>query len=292
MRSLRPVSLLIFALCCVVLVAAGCSMPSFAYSNAPGLISWRASSYFDLDPAQHAEFRQGLERGHAWHRREQLPLVVATLREGRRRVDGEIAVTDAEWFVAALQDHYREAVERVVDETAGLIPTLRPSQIDAFERKLADVDEEFVEEWLEPPADEIRRARFERVIDRAEEWLGRLEPAQRDWLRQRLDEIPADFRAARADRLRRQQELIALLRGEAAMVRTAEDIAGRLAPLKRWASDWNHGRSPGDLERLDRFARDYRRLYVDLINGATPEQRDHLRRRLDSYADALAKHIR
>ncbi|WP_332672648.1 DUF6279 family lipoprotein [Aromatoleum sp.] len=292
MRSHRPtVLLLISALCCVVLVATGCSMPTLAYRNAPTLISWRAGSYFDLDPAQRAEFEQRLERVHAWHRREELPRVIATLREARRRTDGEVSLADAKWLVGAVEDHYRKAAARTVDESADLIPTLRPEQFATLERKLADVDEEFVEEWIDASPEEIRDARIERATKRAEEWLGRLDPAQRTWLRSRLDEIPIDYRAARADRLRRQAEFLALLRGDATATRTRMDSTAVVAPLKRWVVDWDHGRSPGELARVARLIRDYSALYVELINGATQEQRDHLRGQVDAYIDALSKQM-
>lgn len=292
MRPHRPtVLLLISALCCVVLVVTGCSMATLAYRNAPTLIGWRAGSYFDLDSAQRAEFEQRLERVHAWHRREELPGVIAMLRDARRRIDGEVSLSDAKWLAAAVQDHYRKAAVRVVDESADLIPTLRPEQFAALERKLAEVDEEFVDEWIDASPEEIRDARIERVTKRAEEWLGRLEPGQRRWLRSRLDEIPTDYRAARADRLRRQTEFLALLRGDATAVRTRMDGTAALVPLKRWVVDWDHGRGPAELARVDRLMRDYSALYVELINGATPEQRDHLRGRVDAYIDALSKQI-
>lgn len=292
MGSHRPnVLLLISALCCVVLVAAGCSMPVLAYRNAPALIGWRASSYFDLDAEQRAAFEQRLERVHAWHRREELPRVIATLREARRRIDGEVSIADAKWLVDAVQDQYRKAAARIVDESADLIPTLRSEQFAALERKFAEVDEEFVEEWIDASPEDIRDARIERVTKRAEEWLGRLEPDQRGWLRARLDEIPVDYRAARADRLRRQTEFLALLRGDATAVRIRMDSSGVLAPLKRWAVDWDRGRSRAELARVDRVVRDYSVLYVELINGATPEQRDHLRGRVDAYIEALSKQL-
>lgn len=266
-------------------------MPSFGYRNAPTLISWRASSYFDLDSAQQAEFKTRLERVHAWHRREELPQVIATLREARQRIDRPVSLADIDWIIAETQDHYRKAVGRIVDESADLLATLSPEQIDALERKLAEVDEEFVEEWIDASPDRIRRARFERVLERAEEWLGRLEPAQRRWLRQQLDRIPTDYEAARADRLRRQAEFLALLRGDAAMVKTGAGGDTRRGRLKRWAIDWDHGRTPDELARIDRFMRDYGELYSELINGATPGQRDHLRRRLDSYVDGLSQQL-
>lgn len=292
MHSHRPtVLLLVSALCCVVLVAAGCSMPALAYRNAPALIGWRAASYFDLDSGQRAEFEQRLERVQAWHRREELPRVIATLREARRRIDGEVSIADANWLVAAVQDHYRKAAARIVDESADLIPTLRPEQFEALERKFAEVDEEFVEEWIDASPEDIRDARIERVTKRAEEWLGRLEPDQRRWLRSRLDEIQTDYRAARADRLRRQAEFLALLRGEATAVRIRMDSGAVLAPLKRWAVDWDRGRSRAELARVDRLMRDYSVLYVELINGAAPEQRDHLRGRVDAYIEALSKQL-
>lgn len=267
-------------------------MISFGYGNAPALLAWRASTWFGLEDAEQAAFRQRLERVHAWHRREQLPGLIAALEEASRRVDREVTIADVAWVAVVLQDHYRETVDRIVDESADLIETLGPAHVAALERRFAESDEEFVEKWIEPPPEKVERNRYERVEKAAEQWLGRLEPGQREWLRERLEALPFDYRAARAERVRRRAELVDLLRDErVTTVRISANAGPRAERLKQWAVDWDRGSDPEGIDRLDRFIREYGRLYVDLVNGATPEQRAHLRDKLASYAEDLSEHL-
>lgn len=289
-QSSRRTRAVLFVLaCCSVLLVSACSLATVGYAYAPSLATWRASSYFALNSEQRDSFKKSMERVYAWHRREELPRVLDTLRELQAMSRRVLTETDGLRVVREVQDHYRLVVGRVIDESSSLLPLLEQAQVETLERHLADDDAEFDETWIDAKPIKVRAARFERFLDQAEDWLGRLEPEQRRWLQGRLDGIPVDYVAWRADRLRRQSEFVELFkRGESNLQPVSTEP---VANLRRWALDWNSGRSLEQRARIDRALGEYVRLWVELINGATPDQRVYLADKLGYYISSLEGEI-
>jgi hypothetical protein len=274
-QSVRFTPVLIFVLaCCIALLVSACSLATVGYAYAPSLATWRASSYFGLSSELRASFKESMERVHAWHRREELPRILDTLRELQAMSGRTLTEADGLRVVRDVQDHYRLVVGRVIDETSSLLPLLQQAQIDTLERQLGENDAEFDETWIDAEPAKVRAARFERFLDQAEDWLGRLEPEQRRWLQGELDGIPVDYAAWRADRQRRQTEFVELIKQGGSNFQPVSAVP--VAKLRRWALDWDSGRSLEQRARIDRALREYVRLWVEHINGATPVQRAHL----------------
>ncbi len=273
--------------CCAALAVSACSAVSFGYRHAPTLVSWRAADRFELDAAQRTALRERLQAVQAWHRDEQLAPLVHTLEEAGRRLEGPVTAADGEWLAESLLVQYRLVVGRVVDASADLAASLRPEQIAALEAHLEERAAEFDETWIDASAEEVRRTRFERIRDRAEDWLGSLEPEQRRWLQARLDAIPVDYRLWREERRRRESAFVALL----AEVSAQPDLDVDPAALRRWALDWDGGRSDALQREAERLRREYIALGVELANMATPAQRERARARLADYAAALSAHL-
>ena len=293
MRPIHPsrrTTVVLFVLaCCSVFLVSACSLATVGYAYAPSLATWRASSYFGLDSEQRSSFKKSMERVHAWHRREELPHVLNTLSELQRMSGGTLTEADGLRVVRRVQDHYRLVVGRVIDETSSLVPLLEQAQIDTLERSLADDGAEFDETWIDAKPAKVRAARFERFLDQSEDWLGRLEPEQRRWVQGRLDDISVDYAAWRADRHRRQTEFVELMKQGAARLQPVSTAP--VADLRRWALDWDSGRSVEQRARIDRALGEYIRLWVELINGATPAQRAHLADKLAYYIASLKGEI-
>lgn len=276
----------------VVLLLGACGLISIGYSNAPTLLTLRADQYFDLDGEQEAQFKQRMQALHAWHRREVLPGLIAALDEADRRLARPLAPGDADWLVEQAQTQYRIAAGRIAHDTADIAATLKPAQLAHLKRRMADQNREFAQKWVNASAEAVREERYDRVEGNVEDWLGRLDTRQREWLRARVDAIPVDYRAWLQERQRRDAELLALLRvASEGGVRPVGLRSGSTTAdaLQRWAQDWDGGRSPDVAEQGERLLRDYKQLYVELINQATEAQRAHLRQRLRGYADQLAR---
>ncbi len=272
--------------------AAACSMVSLGYANAPTLLAYRAGDWFALDGEQARAVRTGLGELHAWHRRAELPRLLHGLSELQARLDRPLTVADADWLVAEAQQRYRITVARLIDQAAPLVPTLRAEQIERLERELAKRNREFAEKYIDAPAEKVRAARLERVEDNVSDWIGPLSAEQREWLAARVLALPVDYRDVLADNQRRQRDLVAILErvagGSAATVPAAADLGSE---LKRWATDWESGRSATYRAQVETWRQGYKQIAVELINNATLEQKDRLRRRLRGYAADLASFV-
>ena len=283
------------SLACVVLAvlwlafAAACSVVSLGYASAPSLLAFRAADRFALDSDQAAAVRASLDDLHAWHRRTELPRLVRGLGEVQGRLDRPLVMADADWLVAEVQQRYRVTVARMIDQAAPLIPTLRTEQVEHLERQFAKRDREFAEKYVDAPVDRVRATRRERVEENVSDWLGPLSPVQRRWLAARVDALPVDYRAVQADNQRRQREMVAILKRAAVGASGATPVGAESSAtaLKGWATDWDTGRPAAYRAQVDAWLRGYKGIAVDLVNNATPAQKERLRERLRGYAADL-----
>jgi hypothetical protein len=267
-----------------LVLAAGCSLVSVGYGSAPMLLAWRAGDWFDLDAEQAVLLRARLDEAHVFHRQQLLPVLLQRLDEAQARLARPVTTDDVDWAVAELRRHYDATVAQLMERVAPLAATLRPEQLVRLEATFAKRNRDYAREYLEGSPEDIAAARYERSLDTAEDWFGRLAPEQRALLRERVAAMPAEDAAALADRQRRQRELIAILQ----QARAGEPARLSAAALTRWATDWDSGREPRHRAAREALRRSYARLYVDLINGASPAQRAHLRGRLAGYVRDLA----
>lgn len=74
-RWLRIIGLL------MVLQLAGCSAVRLGYNNAPELTYWWLDGYLDFTSAQSLKVRANLATVQAWHRSQEMPLVLGQLQK-------------------------------------------------------------------------------------------------------------------------------------------------------------------------------------------------------------------
>ena len=124
--------------------------------------------------------------------------------------------------------------------------------------------------------------RARKYVERAEYWFGSVTPAQRALLREELQRRPDGNAGGRAERERRQQELLRLLRR---MQDERPDEATATAWVRRYFAQL---REPPDAERrreLLALRTANAELIAQLVNSATPEQRATLSQRLAGFAE-------
>lgn len=265
----------------LLMVLAACSSTRLAYNHADWLIQRQIVKQFDLAPPQRQWLRGEIDAHLAWHCRTQLPGYADWLSTHRRLL-AQPAVTPAE-LAAALgeaQPFFMAAAERVGPTAVELLRTLSPAQIDHFRRQLERRQRELAEEYVEPPLAEVIAQRSRNLERRLRHWTGRLTPAQRDRIAV-WSAGQGDFNSAwLASRERWQAALLAALRDPHApgfeitvqQLLAAPDTFHDAAWRERSAASWEAGLA----------------LSADLLNSATPKQRQQLGERLDQLAADLA----
>jgi len=271
----------------VLLAAAAlgaCSAIQLAYNNLPTVSYWRLDAYLDFNGAQTPKVRDELEQLLAWHRQNELPRIASLLQEAQALAPGE--VTPAQ--VCAMPDRIRERLLAVTEraEPAGteLALSLSESQLQQLERKYAKINAEYRKGWLERTPAQVQEKRYDRALDRAEDFYGRLTDEQRDLLKQQAAQSVFDPRLTDAERRRRQQDALAVLRGF---------VAGKPSPAEARAALHDYIQRiaeppPGPWrDQQQALLQEGCRNTAALHNSTTASQRAQAVRRLQAYQEDL-----
>jgi hypothetical protein len=268
-RRRRPA---LFALL-LLLALAGCSATQIAYENGATLLRWRATSYLDVQGAQSEELDRRIERFLAWHRTTALPQYARLAEACARRVEQGVTRADLEWGYDALHAQLDQSLRAAAQEIAPIMDSLTPEQIAHIEQRFAEDDREFAEEDLAGDEAARRKRRLERNVTRLEDWIGPLSAAQRAILRRYSETAPLTGALRAADRRRRQDQLLEILRAHQARTR-----------LAAWAVGWDQNRAPAyaAASRAQREA--YYEMLLALDRTLSAEQRASAAARLRRFA--------
>ncbi|MGJ7536172.1 MULTISPECIES: DUF6279 family lipoprotein [unclassified Variovorax] len=271
----------------VLLIAAAlgaCSAIKLAYNNLPTVSYWWLDGYLDFDGAQTPKVRDELDQLLAWHRQNELPRIASLLQEAQALAPGE--VTPAQ--VCAMADRVRERLLAVTEraEPAGteLALSLTDAQLQQLERKYAKNNAEYRKDWLDRTPAQVQEKRYDQFLDRTEDFYGRLSTEQRDLLRQQVAQSVFDPRLADAERRKRQQEALVLLRGfVASKPSPAEARAALHGYIQRIAEP-----PPGPWrDQQQALLQEGCRNTAALHNDTTASQRAQAVRRLQAYENDL-----
>ena len=274
----------VFGLFAAVLLAA-CSAVSIGYNNLPTVVNWYADSYFDLDVDQETALKERIVALRQWHRASQLPDYARFLGEVKARVRGPVSPDDVAWLYAEVQRRYRVLGERLAPDMVELAFRLTPDNIRHLERKQAQGITEYERDYVASSPEKRRERRHERILSEAERWYGSFGDAQRDRIKILTDALPANYPLVVEDRKRRQRELQAILRAAADKAAPREEVARR---MRQWVVDWERGRSPVYREFAARYTSEAQKLFAEIANLATPQQRETAQKRLQNYIDEIA----
>jgi len=277
---------IIGALLIAMLALAGCSAVRLGYNTAPTLAYWWLDSYFDFDDAQSLRIRADLQAVQDWHRREELPLLIQTLKELQAMAPAPVTATQVCLMVGNLQTRVQVTLERVTPAIAAIAPTLTAAQVEHIAHEFDKRDRKWREEWLEGTLAERADRRVKQIVERAESFYGPLEPLQIGIVRGYID--ASTFDGPRQDReLRRShqdalQVLTTLRTTKPTPAQATAEIRGLLERRLK-APD------PAYRQYLDRITNESCAAMAALHNSSTAEQRARLAKTLQDYeGDARA----
>ncbi len=274
-RGSRLLALGLFAL-----LFAACSTIKLGYNNADTLLLHALDRYVSLTDDQEHMVRRRVESLMAWHRATQLSDYAAFIQHTRGRLDGEVTQAEVLGFNEGLNARLVALGERAAPDAAALALTLTASQIDQIERKLIDDNVKARKD----SARELKQAvdeRAKKYAERSEFWLGKLNEEQMQLVRASLANRPVDSLYWIEARERRTRDLVTLLRRIEAE-RPSEDTAAQW--FRAYFRELARPSNADQRMRADAFRRDNAELVAQLVNGASPQQRAHLDRRLSGFA--------
>jgi len=263
---------------------AGCSVVRFGYNQADHLTYWWLDRFVDFNDVQKPRTRDALTQWFAWHRRAHLPGYATLLANSQNLVLEDITAERTCGLGTDLRGYMDSAFERVLPMTAEITLTLTPRQIQNIEQRYAKINEEFREEHLEGDAAKRLKKSVKRTAERAEFFYGKLDNAQQELITRWVTLSPYEVNIWNAERHRRQQDLVQVLRRL-----NADNSTRDKAQVALRAYVERIYRSPNDDYR--RYAEQvwlYNCAFVaNLHNVTTAAQREHAVKKLKGWESEI-----
>lgn len=259
---------------------AACSAIKLGYGTLPDVLYWWLDGYADFTDEQDPTVRAELARLHAWHRQQELPRLVEVLGRLEQLAPGEISPAQACAVVTDVQGRLRAVWDAAEAPAATLAVSLTPEQLRHVERKLRSANDKFRREWIHIPTAEQQEKRYDQMLKRLESIYGSLAEPQRAVLKEGIAKSTYDPARILADRERRQQDLLRVLRRLA-----GQDVppAEARAQLRAWLDRAQNAPDPAYRSWQQGLVDEGCRTYSEVHRSTTAAQREQAVRRLRAY---------
>ncbi|SNS09987.1 hypothetical protein SAMN06265795_10113 [Noviherbaspirillum humi] len=267
----------------LAVLLAGCSALRLGYSNGETVSYWWLNGYVDFESSQQPWVKKHIDNFFAWHRKTQLPDYAQLLGKAQQQVQRPATEADALAYYDAFRKRMLTVVDHVLPDLAELALSLQPQQIAHLEGKFASNNENYRKEYLRGDVDQRQRNRFKKVMKQAEYWFGSFSSEQESQIRTLSDARPLDNEVGLEERVRRQEEMVAMLRrihdekpAKEAAMRMIRDYVDR---------SFNYFGDTRHKTFSDAATKANAGMLAAIVNLATPEQKAHAARRLQQWID-------
>lgn len=236
---------------------------------------WQVNRIIDLDAEQERYVERAAENYMSWHRVEELPLYRDLLIRIRNMAADSLTAVELDSAYTAIKERVQVLMESASDETADLLVTLTPEQIDGMEKNMEKMNRRFDKQEDEDGSKQ-RKKRVDRIQERVEDWVGALSPEQEKWLISYAMQMPTSTDYWLEHRRWRQKQLLDILRGK-----NGEDE--KKSAIRSWVVRQDFGKSENYV-RAERTAQEATiRFIVEIDRRLTSLQRQYLLEKLAKY---------
>ena len=265
----------------IALLLAGCSLPQLAYNNADSVLRFKLYSYLDPTQEQDVMMSSAIQRLHVWHRRNELPHYADAFAQMAQRVGEGLQESDIAWSRDFTYQHYRTLAARAVDDALPTLRTLTADNFAALERKFAERNKEYADDYLTGDATQQRDAMVEYLEEHLERWIDRLTGEQKALLTRLVESHPR-FAALRLENRRfLQRQTLAILHDVVRGQPGAEDS------LRDLTVNWEKYSTPQYRQALREWERGTIETLIALDRQLTATQRSEAVARLRQYSSDL-----
>lgn len=271
---------LLFLIGCVV---SGCGAAKLGYANGESISAWWLNGYVDFDPDQKQIVKNNLSELFAWHRKTQLRDYGQFLGSMQKRLQHPVSVAETKVDGERIKKYLLVMTERAAPSLAELALTLRPNQLVQIEKKFAANDEKFRKEYLRGDADDRKKFRFKKMLDQAEYWFGNFSAEQEAQIRIASDARLLNNEIWLADKVKRQRELITILKKIQADRPSRDTVAATLRDYMMAGIE-----RPADHEQkafFDAASESTAAITTTIINMATPAQKEKAIKKAQQWID-------
>ena len=261
----------------------GCSAIKLAYNNLPDIAYWWIDGYVDMNETQTLQMRADLARLHDWHRTQEMPKIADFLRDMQRTAPADTTAQD----VCNLYEVVRVRLDAVITQAepgaVALAMALRPGQITHIEGRFDKGNAEWRRDWASGERAERLDKRLKASVERVEQFYGTLDDKQRAVLQTAVARSGFNPERSYAERQRRQQDLLQILRALGTANGAQTTVAQATAALRGYRERLL--RSPDPLYRAysEAAIQENCQTYAQLHNSTTAPQRARAVARLAGY---------
>ncbi len=278
MRQFATHRILIVVLLAALIALGGCSRIQIVYRSADFLLAGYVDDYLGLDSRQLEAWEPRLKSALAEHRAQELPRLAGffdqTLKASREGFDTRATSC----LTSAFKDLYRDHARLAAELTAPLLAGLDQEQISALDRRFqAEYEDDRTKPGTDPSHE--RRKRTRRYAQAIEDWTGPLTDPQRELAAEIAGNMPDTAESVLAYRMRKREQLIALLRSGVGE-----------ADLRAYLTDWlvEYRDLPPDLSRAgNEIEARVLELFTRLWPALDSAQRERVQSRVTALRDDL-----
>lgn len=282
MQGYRAFSLRL-SLLLLALVLAGCSAVRLGYANGDTFVYWWLNGYVDFTDDQKPWVKGHIDNLLAWHRKTQLKDYAQVLALVQQRLQQKVSSADVLSEYATVKKRALLVLDKATPELTELALSLQPQQIAHLEKKFAANNDKYRREYLRGSLEERQERRYEQVMKHAEYWFGNFSDQQQAQIRAASDARPVNYELWLAERMRRQQELLRILRKFQAE-RPTKEVA--ITVLKSYmATSGEHFTYAENKAFFDASSEGVAQMTALIINIATPAQKAHATKRLKKWIE-------
>lgn len=272
----------VFLLVCLL---AGCSVVRIGYANGDSFVYWWLNGYVDFTNDQKSWVKAHIDRLFTWHRKTQLKEYVRILSQAQHRLQKQQPVTPAEVQAeyAVLKKHALAVIDKAMPELTDLALSLQPEQMAHLENKLASNNEKYRKDYLQGSLEKRQSRRTEQVMKHAEYWFGGLSEEQEAKIRAASEARPLNNEVWLEERMRRQQELLRMLKKIQAERPSREAVTAMLK--EHVAASAEYFTYAENKAFFDASRDGAAEMTAVMINLATPEQKAHAVKRMQKWIE-------
>ena len=270
----------LFLLACLL---AGCSALRLGYANGDTFVYWWLDGYVDFTEEQKPWVKAHIDGLFDWHRKTQLRDYAQLLSHIQGRLQTNATPADIQDDFTVMRKRAAQTLEKAVPELTDLALSLQPHQIAHLEKKFAANNDKYRKEYLQGTLDDRQRLRFKKVMKQAEYWFGNFSPEQEAQIRAASDARPLNYDIWMAERQRRQQEMIRMLRKIQAEKPTREAVSQMVRDfVSRSLDNFTYAEHKAFFDAsTDGMAK----MVAVIMNVATPAQKAHASKRLQKWIE-------
>ncbi|WP_332875879.1 DUF6279 family lipoprotein [Massilia sp. S19_KUP03_FR1] len=268
-------------------VISGCSSVKFTYDHGDTLLYWWLNAYVDLDGDQSAWVKKDIDKLFQWHRNTQLKQYSALMSKAQHQLAGDMTQADLLGNYKDIKTYTEQLAMRAVPDLTDLARSVKPDQIAQMEKKFNKSNEDFRKKFLRGDLEKRQSVRFDKSLEQLDLWFGSFSRDQKAVMRKASDARPMDSEIFLAERIRRQQKIVAMLRKVQAEKLSKEATQKEVTVLMRDVLD--RFESPERKAFFDTYVDATSKYILTAIKIATPEQKAHAQKRMQGWIDDFNK---